>query len=281
MKGAGGMQVTQKGGFDMTKVSPSSLLDGCGESRLTGSGDGDGESSCGWPVSIFAVSPEPAANSKTPSENGTRRFGPQWRRARHTVTSPGWLVSHIRGSRRLWLATASTVPVLLLAATAAAGVNQVQWTPKEMRAGVRALSYPRPHPRKIACHGLGPSTNGAYAGFKCNTAYRHHRHRAFYIGFGLTGGWLCAGKHQTGCRILPKGFITPRSVTQLGGLLAAAGYAATGYIQEHYNGTPIETGSPCTQTGTTPTFLCPYSSPAVTVRIVYRAVRGGWLITGS
>lgn len=154
------------------------------------------------------------------------------------------------------------------------------WTPREMRAGVKALAYPKPHPLKVTCRGAGAAAGNLYTAFRCKATYRHHRNRTFAIASGFEGGWICAGRHLNGCRVLAKGFLGSSQITRWGGLEAAAGYTATGYIQRHYSSVQPQSGSPCSPIGST-RYQCAYSTPAVTVTVTYKRVTGGWLVTAT
>lgn len=97
---------------------------------------------------------------------------------------------------------------------------------------------------------------------------------------GTEGGWTCAGRTLHTCHVLPRGFLSPAQISGMGGLEAAAGYSATGYIQEHYAGvTPEQTGG-CNPFGAS-SYTCAYSTPEVTVTVTYKHVKGGWLVTGA
>lgn len=175
---------------------------------------------------------------------------------------------------------------ILLAASAgiaaASGVNSTRWTPREMQAGARALAYPKAHPKKIACKGLGTAAPGnLYSSFKCKAVYRHNARRTFTMAAGTEGGWICAGRHVQGCKMLTHGFVGAGQVTRWGGLGAAAGYSAAGYVRQHYGGVPPQSSSPCAPIGGATTYSCSYTTPAATVTIAYKQVRGGWTVTGT
>lgn len=163
------------------------------------------------------------------------------------------------------------VAALLLCSTAAAA--QPGWTSRDAQAAARALAYPKPHAKKVTCHGSSLS-------FRCNAVYRHHRHKTFVLAAGTEGGWTCAGRTIHTCHVLPKGFLSSTQVTGMGGLEAAAGYSATGYIQEHLKVAQPQQAGGCNPIGTS-AFTCGYSSPAVTVTITYKHVKDGWLVTGT
>lgn len=167
------------------------------------------------------------------------------------------------------------VGVAIVAALAitgsAAAATQTGWTTRDARNAARALAYPKPHAKKITCRGATV--------FRCNAVYRHARRR-FVLGPGTEGGWTCAGRTLHTCHVLTKGFLASRQVTAMGGLTAAAGYSATGYIQEHYKNVVPEQAGGCNPFGSS-AYTCAYSTPAVTVTITYKHVTGGWLVKGS
>src|SRR5690242_5111051 len=77
---------------------------------------------------------------------------------------------------------------LVLAAPAAAAIGP--WTPASIKALVRSVGYPKPHPKKLVCK------QRSAASFKCTATYR--RKQVFYVWLdrgsessATSGGWLC------------------------------------------------------------------------------------------
>lgn len=166
-----------------------------------------------------------------------------------------------------------TIIMLAIVATAAAANPE---GPGSMAAAVKALHFPKPA-RKVTCHASG-------SGFRCKATFRRNRHRVFYAGWANTGGWVCAGKTLNGCKLLHHGYVSRTTLarySQFGGLSAYAGISSTGYLENKYQATP-NVVSPCAADGNL-RWSCAYSITTgdVTVRISYRPVKGGWLITGS
>lgn len=166
----------------------------------------------------------------------------------------------------------SLVLLLAVAGTAAAANPE---GPGSMAAALKALHYPKPA-KKLSCHHAG-------SGFKCKATLRHG-HKTVYAEWANTGGWVCAGKTLTGCKVLRHGFVSKSSLAryqQYGGLKAYAGIASTGYLENKYQATPNVT-APCAQAGAS-SWACGYSIPSgnVTVTITYKQVKTGWLIRGA
>lgn len=167
---------------------------------------------------------------------------------------------------------------LILVGTVAAAAGQAEWTPKDARAAVRALAYPKQHPRTVGCRGLGPTVaGGVYGSFRCRTTYRHSRRRTFYLVDDKTG-WVCAGAHISGCHILPRGFVSTAEVARLGGFAESATQTSGAYVLAHYNMEAV--GDGCTQTGPR-VWSCKFSSPAVTVTLTYKKVKDGWTVKAA
>lgn len=169
------------------------------------------------------------------------------------------------------------VGVVLVAALILTGTAAAAPTGKTMASTVKALHYPKPGAKTVACRNSG-------AGYKCKAVYRHHRRRVFYAEWANSGGWVCAGKTLIGCKVLRHGFVskaTEARYAQYGGLSAYAGISSTGYLENKYQATPNAV-SPCAADGNL-SWSCAYSvtSGDVTVKISYRPVKTGWLITGS
>ena len=153
----------------------------------------------------------------------------------------------------------------LILAGAAAAANPA-YTARQMQDAARALSYPKPHPKKITCKG-GPV-------FRCKAVYRKGR-RSFVMAAGLQGGWICAGRTLHTCHVLRKGFLPTAWVTGWGGLEAAATYSANGYIQRHYNGVTPQQAGGCNPFGADG-FTCAYSIPSVIVTVTSWATVPPW-----
>lgn len=166
---------------------------------------------------------------------------------------------------------------LALAASASASGPTVAWTRTDMTTALRAIGYPKPHPKKLACKGIGPAdATGAHTSYRCVATYKHHRHARFYAGGAAEGGWLCAAKTLAGCKFLRKGFVTTGALTADGSMGAAADLAARGYMQAHY-GTYTVTHF-CEQTSSS-TFSCPFSTATVT--ITFKQAKGGYITTAA
>lgn len=259
-------------------MQTSNLLARWWRDRLAGSADGYGKS-WGWLASTFAVSLAPDAASRKPSGNGMRRSGRPSRPVRRTGTWPGWLACRISGSRRSWLGS-SVVVALVFAASAAAGGQPVTWTRSDMTAAAKAFGYPKPHPRTLSCRGLGAAVNGRYASFRCTAAYRHHIRRRFVMAGRGEGGWVCAGRTVTACTLLRHGFVSTSEAARYYGLSGYTRLSSIGYVQNKYRVASPSSSSSCAPAGVN-TWSCAYTNPAATVTIAYKAVRGGWLISGS
>lgn len=179
------------------------------------------------------------------------------------------------------IVAAGLVAALLFAVSSAtaAGPN-VPWTAKDMKTAIRAVGYPKPHPVKLACKGLGTQdSSGRFAAFRCTATYRHSIRRRFYIQGKGEGGWLCAGKTLTTCKVLPRGFVPSSQFTY--GVQGAAEVASTGYMQNTYGiGAPSRTG-PCTQS-TSSAWTCGYWSTDTTkvdVTVTVKPAKGGYAVS--
>lgn len=174
-----------------------------------------------------------------------------------------------------------TLAALILAATASAAGPPVAWTKKDMTAAVRAIGYPKPHMRKLACKGVGPADSaGGHTTFRCTATYRHHRRSRFYVGGRGEGGWLCAAKRLAGCKLLRHGFVTSAQIVTLQSLGAAADLAARGYLtnrDETYQVVHF-----CEQTSSS-AFACPFTvnDSSVTVTVSFKRAKGGYVISAS
>lgn len=165
---------------------------------------------------------------------------------------------------------------LVLTGAAAASTVNPPWTLKDIKTAVRAVGYPKPHPLRLGCKGLGAATtSGAYTSFRCTARYRHHVRRRFFVEGKGEGGWLCAGKTLAGCKLLRRGFLTAATVgTQ--GLAASVDIAARGYMMNHY-GSYQATGF-CKQTASL-SWSCPFVEATVTLTL--RKAKGGYVSVGS
>ena len=153
------------------------------------------------------------------------------------------------------------------------------WTPKDMKTAIHALGYPKPHPKKLSCKGLGAASGGRFDSFRCVATYRLHHRRVFYTAGRGEGGWLCAGKTAAACGLLKRGFVTSADVARLQSMGAAADLAARGYLMnrgETY--TPVHF---CQQAGGS--WVCPFTvnGTPVTVTITFKGAKGGFVLTGS
>lgn len=170
--------------------------------------------------------------------------------------------------------------ILIIAGTAAqaasASGTSSAWTTKDMTAAVRAVGYPKPHPVKLACKGVGPATGAAYDSFRCTATYRHHIRKRFVIAGRGEGGWLCTGTTISACKTLKHGFVTTGQVATLKSLGAAADLAARGYMTNRFGG--YQAVHFCEQTGET-TFSCPFVGETVTITM--KAAKGGYVETAA
>lgn len=180
------------------------------------------------------------------------------------------------------LTTMIACAALVFAASAEASTPTVAWTKKDMTTAIRGLGYPKPHPRKLTCKGLGvPDTVNRYPEFRCVATYRHHRHRRFYTAGRAQGGWLCAGKTVAGCRLLRRGFVTSLEIARLGSQAATAGESAKGYLINH-DQFPYQVVHFCTLSDAS-TYSCPFSvnDVPVTVTMTFRKASGGYVTSAS
>lgn len=180
------------------------------------------------------------------------------------------------------LAVLTVVGLLVLAGTAAAAGPIVPWTAKDMKTAVRGLAYPKAGAKKLACRGLGTTTQaGWFSSFRCVATYRHHRRRVFYTqGQGL-GGWICAGPTLATCKVLRHGFVTSGQAAN-GGTAVWAQLAARGFVENRYSVASTVVTSPCRQSGTN-SWTCGYGVAAgdVTVTVSLKAVTAGYVVTAT
>lgn len=188
------------------------------------------------------------------------------------------------GKARKGMKRSTVIGVLavLIWSAAASAAPTVAWTKKDMKTAVRAIGYPKPHPKKLACKGVGAAdTTGRFSSFRCTATYKHHSHRRFVIAGQGEGGWLCAGRTLMGCKLLRHGFVTTAETAD--GLEGSAELAAVGYMQNRYGITsPYRTGL-CTQAGAT-AWTCGYKTTdtsAVNVTITFKRVKGGDTFTAA
>lgn len=160
--------------------------------------------------------------------------------------------------------------LMLAASTSAAGPN-VPWSTKDMKTAIRAIAYPKPHPKKLACKGSGATTSGEFASFRCVATYRHHRHHRFSIEGQGEGGWLCAGKTLATCQLLRRGFLTSQAVN-IQGMGPSVDLAARGYMANKYGA--YQAKGFCKQT-TSSTWTCQFVEATVTLTV--KAARGGYV----
>lgn len=173
------------------------------------------------------------------------------------------------------------IAVAVFAGTAAAAGTPVAWTKKDMTTAIRAIGYPKPHAKKLACAGLGMrDTAGRYTSFRCVATYTHHRRRVFYTAGIGEGGWLCAGKTAAGCKLLRRGFVTTAEVAVQSSLGGVADTAARGYLVDH-DMFPYQVVHFCQQDGSA--WSCPFTvnNQPVTVTISLAKAKGGYVVVGS
>lgn len=178
------------------------------------------------------------------------------------------------------LALAFLAALILAASASAATTPTVAWSKKDIQAAARALSYPKPHPKKLSCRGRGDGSGGRYVSFRCVATYRHHRQTRFLVGGIAVGGWLCAGK--AGCKPLRRGFVTTAAADMAGSLGAAADLASRGYLASH-NQIPYQPVHFCEQTGAS-VWACPFTigdSERVTVTVRLKKAKGGYITSAS
>ena len=168
---------------------------------------------------------------------------------------------------------AGIVAALTFTTVAGASSTPIAWTKKDMTTAVRALGYPKPHPKKLTCKGLGsPDSLGRYGAFHCVATYlRRPKHRSFYIEGRGEGGWLCAGARLATCKLLGRGFVTTAAISA-GGINAAADVAARGYMTNRY-GSYQPTGF-C-QTAGTLKWTCGFTT--ATVALTMKTAKDGYL----
>lgn len=172
--------------------------------------------------------------------------------------------------------TLALAAVLIFATSAASAAGPVvSWTTKDMKMAIRALGYPKAHPKKLACKGSGAEVGNL--SFRCVGVYRHHLRRVFYTQGQGEGGWICAGKTLAGCKVLRRGFVTSQQVGLLGSHAAVAGQAARGYLQDRGQ-TYIVTHF-CTASGSS--WSCPFvvDGAQVVVMVGLASARGGYVVS--
>ena len=173
----------------------------------------------------------------------------------------------------------SAAAVLMVAAVAVARPTY-PWHPKDIETAIRALSYPKAHPRTLSCKGQGHNTYGRYDSWLCHATYAHKERRTFVMGGEGAGGWLCGGKTLKTCKLLGHGFVTNAQVLDFRGLEKIAEIASPSYVAIH--GGPDDGPNFCTQSGTT-AWSCHFNTPTgtITVTISFKKAKGGWITTGS
>ena len=163
---------------------------------------------------------------------------------------------------------------LMFAASASAAAGpSVAWSKKDVTTAIRAIGYPKPHPVKLACAGIGTGSDAYYDWFRCKATYRPHHVRRFVVGGEGEGGWLCAGKTPVTCTLLRHGFVTS--------LAAAPDRAARGYLQDTGR-FPYQVVHFCQQTTST-TYSCPFTVDAASVKVTvsFKQVKGGYVTTAA
>jgi hypothetical protein len=104
---------------------------------------------------------------------------------------------------KLSAATAALTIALLSATIASAAGPVVSWTVKDMKAAVRALGYPKPHPTKLACRGH----KGQFTSFRCVATYRHRAPRLLRAVASRWAAGCAPAETLTGCKLLRRGFV--------------------------------------------------------------------------
>jgi hypothetical protein len=173
----------------------------------------------------------------------------------------------------------------VVASSSSAG-TPVRWTQKNMLSALRAIGYPKPHPKKLTCKArIVPAPTNLSVKiqvFFCTATYRHgHRLKAVVAGDG-EGGWICAGKTLGFCRVLSHGFVTTSQVGPSHDLQAAAARAGLGYMDVRHNTPNAGVVDPCATTAAM-TYSCVYSGPQsnITVTLVFKKAKGGYLVSGT
>lgn len=184
--------------------------------------------------------------------------------------------------------TARTLTIVTVAAAVAASSvlaagPSVPWTKKDMTTAIRAIGYPKPHPKKLACRGVGAiDSAGRFVSFRCIATYSNHRRRVFYTaGQGLPeSGWICAGPHPSPCKLLRKGFIPTAEANLQASQAGVAENVAKGYLVNH-NLFPYQVTRFCEQSSSG--WSCPFTVNAqpVTVTVNLKAAKGGYVTTAS
>jgi hypothetical protein len=156
------------------------------------------------------------------------------------------------------------------------------WTRANTVAAVKALGYPKPNARKLACTGIGTAdTSGRYFSFRCKATYARHRVRRFQIEGRGEGGWLCAGQTIAGCKLLKRGFVSKAAVATEG-FDAAGQLAADGWVSNHYG--VYQVTHACTpDTTLNSSYTCGFhvSSGDITVALDMKVVKPGYVLTAS
>lgn len=168
------------------------------------------------------------------------------------------------------LLVVAMIALTFLAGSAVAASRSTGWTKRErdMTTAVKALGYPKPHPKTLTCKGT--------TAFRCKAVYRHHTVKRFAATWQGEGGWICAGTKVSTCKLLRHGYATGQAA-------AVAELAAQGWFENKYKIPQPFVSSPCTQTGTL-TWQCGWyvtDTSAATVTLVLKAVKGGYLTSAS
>ena len=161
---------------------------------------------------------------------------------------------------------AAMLAALVLAGAATASPST------DMAAAIRALHYPKAGALKVGCRAAGTS-------FRCKATYRHRRHRIFYAGWAMTGGYICAGPRSTGCKILSHGFIPNDQIETT--VSYAAEQAALGYMHLKYGEVNPQIAPDCPATTRSSTWVDCYYGPStrIAVTVHLAKARGGYLTT--
>lgn len=172
-------------------------------------------------------------------------------------------------SPKVWVVSVTLLAVFLVAGGATAGVQS-----RTMTTAIRAVGYPKPHPKTLTCKGA--------TAFQCKAVYRHHRVKRFAATWQGQGGWICAGARVSTCKLLRHGFATTAQVTA-NTAQGVAELAAVGYMQNVYDVQIPNRYGPCTQNATI-SWTCGYyvtDTSVAMVTVSLKNVRGGVLISGS
>jgi hypothetical protein len=176
------------------------------------------------------------------------------------------------GLTALTLAVAITLALCAGGMTRAAITTNPTVTNKVMVEGLEAIHYPVAHATKLTCRGSGAAAKGGHTSFRCVATLKGHRERRFYTRAIAKGGWLCAGKVLSDCRLLARGFFATSAADSQGWQQIAV----LGWLQAHHITAGGTSGVSCT--GTRSPMTCTLRrNPPVTVVINYQKSGGGYI----